>query len=77
MRRFLLPSVACPTLPCFSILSHKRYDFEERFIMNIKCVVILSTTFVETFLILRKTERDAIINVHKSSCKGHIILVRS
>ena len=30
----------------------------------------------ETFLIVRRTERDTIINVHRSSCEGSVILVR-
>jgi hypothetical protein len=30
----------------------------------------------ETFLILRRTERDITINVHRSSCKVPLILVR-
>jgi hypothetical protein len=29
----------------------------------------------ETFLILRKIQRDIIINVHRSSCKVLVILV--
>jgi hypothetical protein len=37
------------------------------------CVLIFSTTFCETFLVLRKDERD-IINVHMSSCKIPFIM---
>jgi hypothetical protein len=32
--------------------------------------------FSETFIILRRTQRDTIINVHRSSCKVPVILVR-
>ena len=40
------------------------------------CVLIFSTTFLsETFLILRRIQRD-IINVQRSSCKVPVILVR-
>jgi hypothetical protein len=38
-------------------------------LLNIKCVLIFSTTFPEEFLILRRTGRDIIINVNLSSCK--------
>jgi hypothetical protein len=40
--------------------------------LNTKYVLILS----ETFLILRRTQRDIIINVHRYSCKVPVILVR-
>jgi hypothetical protein len=40
------------------------------------CVLILSTTLSETFLILRRIQRDIIINVHRSSCKVPVIPVR-
>ena len=33
-----------------------------------------STTFTETFLILRRAEQDIIINVHMSSCKVPLFL---
>ena len=38
----------------------------------IKCILILSTTFVET----RRNEQDNIKNVYWSSCKVFVILVR-
>ena len=48
MRRIRLPSVACPALPYFSTLYHKRYDFlgGKKFIEHKMCVLIFSTTFV-------------------------------
>jgi len=56
-------------LPYFCILSHKRQEFRENVIEHKMCVGISSTTFSETFLIIRRNERDAIIHVHWSSCK--------
>jgi len=53
----------------FSTLSHKRHDFRKQCIEHKMCVLICCTTSVETFLILRRNKRDAIINVHKFSCK--------
>jgi len=46
MRRFILSSVACHVLPCFSTLSHKRYDFKEKAVQHKKSVLIFCTTFV-------------------------------
>jgi hypothetical protein len=40
------------------------------------CVFIFCTNLSETFLILRRTERDIIENVYRSSCKVPFILVR-
>jgi len=43
--RTILLSVACPTVPYFSTLSHKRHDFRKKK-KHTLCVLILSTTFV-------------------------------
>jgi len=40
-----LPSVACPAIPHFSTLFHKRRDFRIDIIKPETCVVILHTTF--------------------------------
>jgi hypothetical protein len=45
MRRIILSSVACSTLPYFSTLSHERQIFGKKF-LDIKFVFIFSTTFV-------------------------------
>jgi len=56
----ILTSVACPTLQYFITLSHKRRDFREKS-LNMKCVFRFSLQrFSETFLILRRTERDIV-----------------
>jgi len=39
------------------------------------CVLIISANMSETFLILRRTERDIIINVHRFSGKVPVIFV--
>jgi hypothetical protein len=40
------------------------------------CVLISSTTFSETFLILRRIRQDTAKNVNTSSCKVSVVLVR-
>jgi hypothetical protein len=60
--------VARPALQYFSPLSNKRYDFRERKVIEHKmCVLLFSTTFPETLLMLRRIERDMIRNVYGSS----------
>ena len=64
-------------LQYFSTLSHKRHDFRKKKITEHKmCVVIFSTNLSETFLILRRNERDMIKNVYWSSNKVHFIYVK-
>jgi hypothetical protein len=77
---------ACAVLYChlwavwlYHIFPHyliKGTIFEKKFIERKMCVLILSTVFSETFLILRRTNRDIVINVHRSSCKVSVNLVR-
>jgi hypothetical protein len=73
--RYIVLFVACVVPPHFSTLSHKRYDFRKRRLLNIKCGLICSTILSEKFLILRRTQRDIVINVKMSSCKVPVILV--
>jgi len=49
MRMRLLSFVACIPLQYFSTLSHKQHDFRKKkkeTLLNMKCVLISSTTFV-------------------------------
>ena len=58
----MLSSVACLATQYSSKLSHKRRDFRKEVIRHKMCASIFSTTFFsETFLILRRGERDIII----------------
>jgi hypothetical protein len=70
MRRITLLPVACLALLYFSTLSHKRHDLTS----NVRFDFSLQLLF-ETFLILRRIQRDIVINVYSSSCKVPVILV--
>ena len=49
----------------------------EKKLLNTKCVFLFSLQRLsETFLILRRTERDMIKNVYRSSCTVLVIVVR-
>jgi hypothetical protein len=46
-----------------------------KYLLNIKCVFWFSLQLLsETFLILRRIQRDMVINVHRSSCKVPLFL---
>ena len=64
MRCIIVTSVACPPLPYFSTLSHKWHDFRKKIIDNTMCVLMFFTTFSETFPILRRIQRNIIINAY-------------
>jgi hypothetical protein len=63
-------------VPYISTLSHKRHDFRKEVVGHIMNVLILSTFLYEKLLILKRIQRDIITNVHRSSCKVSVILVR-
>ena len=69
------PSVACPILQYFSMLSHKQHDFRKTVFEPKMCVLIFSTTLSETFIVLRRIEWDIVKNSCLSSCKVHVILI--
>ena len=62
--------------PYFSSLSHKRHDFRKKITGHKTCVFgfYLQLLF-KTLLILRRIQRDIVINVKTSTCKVPVILV--
>ena len=64
MLRIILYSVACLVLQYFSTLSYKRDNFRKKDFEHKMCVLIVDTNLSETFLILRRNEKDMIKNVH-------------
>jgi hypothetical protein len=62
---------ACIARGCtiFSTLSKKLQDFREKVIERKPCVLLFSTTLLETFVTLRRIPRVIIINVYRSSSK--------
>jgi hypothetical protein len=76
MRHITLSSVACPTLPYFATLFHKRHDFW-RNVLNIKCVSWFSLKRLsETFLILTRIQQDTVTHVRRSSRYSCQILMK-
>ena len=70
----ILSSVACPTLQYFFILSKKRHGFRKRVIEHKMCTVSFLQLLSESFLILRRTERDIMKTVYWYLCKVSFIL---
>jgi len=68
-------SVACLTVQYFSTVSHKRHNIRKKKLFTIKmCVLIFSTLLSDIFLVLRRTDKDMIKNLHWSSYKVPNIL---
>jgi hypothetical protein len=76
MRRIILSSVACLAVPYFSTLSHKWHDFLEEVTEHRICFDFLYNFCPKHFRFPRISQRDAVTNVHRSSCKEPVILVR-
>jgi hypothetical protein len=62
MRRIMLSSVACQSLPYFSTLSRKRHDFLEN-IVNVKFVFLISCTTLSTEIMKFFTYCDNLMNL--------------
>jgi hypothetical protein len=73
----------------FELYQNARYDNKKNYLinvatsegvhktlLNIKCVLIAPQLMSVTFLILRRIQRDALINVHRVLCKVIVIVVR-
>ena len=72
----MLSYVACMALQHFSTLSDKSNGFRKK-LLDIKCVFSFPLQILpEIFLILRRTERDIITQVHRSSCKVPVVILR-
>jgi hypothetical protein len=71
----ILSSAAYLSVPYFFTLSYKRHDFRETVIEHKMSALIFSTNLSEILLILTISQRDMIINVHRSSCKVPVILI--
>ena len=73
----ILSPVAYPSLRYLSTFFVTGIFCEQIKLLNIKCVFWFSLQLLsETFLIIRKNERDMIKNVYRSSCKVPVILVQ-
>ena len=67
--------MACLAVPYFSTLDHKMQNFREKIIEHKVCVWFYLKLLSENFLLLRRIQRDVIINVHRSSCNVPAITV--
>ena len=76
VRCIILSPLFSLVLPYFFKLSHKGHNFwRKQVIEHRRSGLIFSTNLFATFLILRKTQREIIINVYTSSCKIRIAIV--
>ena len=74
MSSTLSSSVASPILTHFSTLSHERHDFRKLVIEHKMCVMTSLQFLSETFITLRRTERDIIINLFSYHQQMHFFI---
>ena len=58
-----LPSVTCPAVQYYSTLSNKLHGVRNKVLEHKMCVLIFSTLLSETFVTLRRIDRDIVISV--------------
>ena len=75
MRDILICGLSSSTT-FFCTISRTARLSEEKLPKTKTCVLILTTSFSETFLIIRRIQCDIIINIHRYSYKIAAILVR-
>jgi hypothetical protein len=75
IRHILLAPVVCLAVPYFSTIFHKWHSFRENVTQLKMCVLIFSTTLSEIFLIIRRTERNMILNARRSLRRLSAILL--
>ena len=76
MSRITLSYMACPVLPCFSKLSLKWHDFRKKITEHKMCVSIFSTNFARNISHAKNNSARYCQNVHRSSGKLLVILLR-
>jgi len=54
MRHIILSPTACPAVPIFPTLSHKRHDLQENVLEYKMCVLIFSTKFARNISLSKK-----------------------
>ena len=76
MLHIILSSVVCMDIPYFSTLSDKRYDFLKNVTEDKKYILVFSKNSFELLFILRRNERDIIINLRRFACEVPVIIVK-
>jgi hypothetical protein len=74
MRRFILSSVLCLVWQYVSTSSQNRHDFRKEVIEHKMGVLIFATILSQTSLILRRIQRDIVINVKSLHLKYSLFL---